>query len=80
MAEKPLISKTDPIFVAVEAGETYWWCRCGRSQNQPFCDGAHAGTGIEPLPYTAKSDKKLRFCTCKATQKEPFCDNSHIAL
>lgn len=66
--------------VEVEAGKTYWWCACGRSARQPFCDGAHNGTGIEPVAYTAEATGKAFFCGCKATRKEPLCDGTHKEL
>ncbi len=66
-----------PISVEVEAGKSYFWCACGRSATQPFCDGAHKGTGIAPVKYTATASKAVYFCTCKATKKSPLCDGSH---
>lgn len=52
-------------------------CSCGRSKNQPFCDGSHEGTSFEPLVWTAEKTEKKFFCACKATEKAPFCDGSH---
>jgi CDGSH-type Zn-finger protein len=66
--------------VEVEAGKTYYWCACGRSANQPFCDGAHKGTGIAPVAYKAEATGKAFFCGCKHTKKEPLCDGSHKEL
>ena len=76
-AEMP---QKDPIAVDVKADESYWWCSCGRSQNQPFCDGSHAGTPFEPVEYKAKRDRTLWFCACKQTKKGPFCDGAHNDL
>ena len=69
-----------PFIVDVKKGETYWWCACGRSMSQPFCDGSHEGTTIQPLAYTASCDCTLYLCGCKQTKKPPFCDGSHNTL
>ena len=66
-----------PVAVPVKAGETYWWCACGRSAGQPFCDGSHAGTGVVPVEYTASADRTAAFCGCKKTKTPPLCDGSH---
>ncbi len=66
-----------PIPVEVEEGRNYFWCSCGQSSNQPFCDGSHAGTGFAPLRWTAPESKRVFFCTCKATSGQPLCDGSH---
>lgn len=66
-----------PFVVDVEAGKTYFWCACGRSKSQPFCDGSHAGSGFEPLVYQALKNQKIFFCGCKASRKAPLCDGSH---
>jgi CDGSH-type Zn-finger protein len=73
----PIPAQKAPYGVDVEAGKTYWWCACGRSKTQPFCDGSHAGTGITPVQYKATDSRKLWFCGCKATKTTPFCDGSH---
>ena len=77
---KPVVAQKGPYGVDVEAGKTYYWCRCGRSKNQPFCDGSHAGTGLQPVPYKATAAQKLWFCGCKHTKTQPFCDGSHKNL
>lgn len=69
-----------PYPVTVEAGKTYFWCACGRSQKQPFCDGSHKGTGIEPMKHTAEKSGQAYFCGCKATGNKPLCDGSHNRL
>ena len=79
MAE-PIVAQKSPYGVEVESGKEYWWCRCGRSKTQPFCDGAHKGTGLAPLMYKAEESKTLWFCGCKATKTEPFCDGTHNRL
>ncbi|MTJ80146.1 MAG: CDGSH iron-sulfur domain-containing protein [Telmatospirillum sp.] len=78
MADQPAGAGKGPIVIELAAGQTYHWCRCGKSSNQPFCDGSHAGTGIEPMPFTPTATAKVRFCGCKKTNKPPFCDGSHL--
>jgi CDGSH-type Zn-finger protein len=75
-----VIAKKGPYSAEVEAGKTYYWCRCGRSQSQPFCDGSHKATDITPLKYVADENKKLFFCGCKRTARPPLCDGSHNKL
>jgi CDGSH iron-sulfur domain-containing protein 3 len=77
---EPTIAQKAPIAVDVEAGKTVYWCRCGRSTNQPFCNGAHAGTSFTPLAYTPEQSGKAYFCACKHTKNSPLCDGSHKAL
>ena len=79
-AASPIVAQKSPYGIDVEAGKTYFWCACGRSKQQPFCDGSHAGTGIQPLSYKAQAPQKLWFCGCKATKAQPFCDGSHKHL
>ena len=78
--EKPIPAQKEPVLVELEKDQSYWWCACGRSKNQPFCDGSHAGTGIEPMEYVAKRSRSLSLCACKSTGKPPFCDGSHVDL
>ena len=80
MMEKPIVAGNVPIHVDVKAGETYYWCTCGRSASQPFCDGAHQGTAFTPLAFTAEKDGDIAFCTCKQTSNPPFCDGAHLNL
>jgi CDGSH-type Zn-finger protein len=69
-----------PIAVEVEAGKSYWWCACGRSKAQPFCDGSHKGTIFTPLEFKPENNAKVFFCTCKRSGKMPLCDGSHKKL
>lgn len=73
----PLRPSDLPYIVDVESGETYFWCSCGKSQAQPFCDGSHQGSDFSPVKYVAGKTGKVFFCGCKATQKSPLCDGSH---
>ena len=79
MSEKsdPIRAADTPFGIEVEAGESYFWCACGRSVNQPFCDGSHAGTDFTPLKFEAEESTTLYFCGCKATAAQPLCDGSH---
>jgi CDGSH-type Zn-finger protein len=74
------IAQKAPFPVEVEAGRKYFWCACGRSANQPFCDGSHEGTGLLPLTYRAEADGKVFFCGCKQTAGAPLCDGTHNGL
>jgi CDGSH-type Zn-finger protein len=76
----PQIAQKSPFRVDVEAGKTYFWCACGRSQSQPFCDGSHKGSEFSPVKYNAAEAKAVFFCGCKHSQKKPLCDGSHSKL
>ncbi len=77
---KPEIAAREPIAVRLEKGQTYWWCACGRSKTQPFCDGSHRGTGFEPVEFTAQETGEAWLCQCKRTTTPPWCDGSHARL
>ena len=66
-----------PLAIIVEQGKSYYWCSCGKSSKQPFCDGSHKGTEFKPLAYKAELTKRVFFCVCKQTNDQPFCDGSH---
>ena len=78
--DTPIIAQKSPFPVAVTEGKTYFWCSCGRSQKQPFCDGSHKDTGFQPQKWTAEKDGTVFFCGCKASQRTPLCDGSHNGL
>jgi len=77
---EPVVAQKAPFAVDVEAGRDYFWCACGRSSQQPFCDGAHKGSGFTPLKYHAEQTKTLYFCGCKQTATPPLCDGQHKQL
>ena len=76
----PKIAARQPIAVRLEAGRTYAWCRCGLSKGQPFCDGAHKGSGFTPLVFKAEETKDVWLCQCKHTGRPPTCDGTHKTL
>jgi CDGSH-type Zn-finger protein len=75
--DKPIIADRRPTGVELEEGKDYYYCTCGRSSNQPFCDGSHAGTAFSPMAFTAKETGTAYLCQCKHTQNAPYCDGSH---
>ena len=77
---QPRIAQKAPYPVAVEQGKEYLWCACGRSANQPFCDGSHKGSEFTPVKYAAAESKKVYFCGCKQSAKRPICDGTHNRL
>ena len=80
MSVAPHIAAKAPIKITVEAGKGYFWCSCGQSANQPFCDGTHKGSTFTPVPYKAEADGDVWFCACKHTGKSPTCDGTHKTL
>jgi CDGSH-type Zn-finger protein len=75
--DQPFIAAKAPIGVDVEAGKTYFWCACGQSKAQPFCDGSHKGSVFSPVKWAAAESKKVWFCACKQTKGAPLCDGTH---
>lgn len=73
----PVRAADTPFAVEVEEGKSYFWCACGKSAKQPFCDGSHNGTEFTPVKYDAAESKKVFFCGCKATANQPMCDGTH---
>ena len=82
LSSERVVAAKAPIPAEVEAGKAYFWCTCGRSQKQPFCDGAHSreGTDLTPLKWEAPASKTVYFCACKQSKNAPLCDGSHNEL
>lgn len=80
MSDDAVVAQTGPYQVDLTEGQEYWYCRCGRSKTQPFCDGSHEGTTFEPLRLVAERTGTYNLCGCKATDDEPFCDGTHNML
>ena len=76
---EPKVADTKPMVLNLEPG-TYWWCACGRSANQPFCDGSHQGTELTPFKFEVHESGRVALCMCKATADRPRCDGSHNEL
>jgi CDGSH-type Zn-finger protein len=77
---EPVVAAKAPIKVMLEAGKDYWWCACGMSKNQPFCDGTHKGSGLAPMKYTAPKTGDAWLCACKHSKNQPLCDGTHKNL
>jgi CDGSH-type Zn-finger protein len=77
--EAPVIARKGPFPVELDPG-TYWWCACGRSKDQPFCDGSHKGTGFLPVKLEIHEKTRIALCGCKHTHKPPYCDGTHESL
>jgi CDGSH iron-sulfur domain-containing protein 3 len=79
MGDPIIIAQRVPYILDMEPG-TYYWCRCGRSQTQPFCDGSHTGTEFSPIELVIKDKQKVAWCGCKHSKKAPFCDGTHSRM
>ncbi len=78
--EKPKVAGKSPQMEKLEAGKNLAWCACGKSANQPWCDGAHKGSSFAPTVFKVDEAKTAAMCMCKQTKKGPFCDGSHMSL
>ncbi|MDH5573003.1 MAG: CDGSH iron-sulfur domain-containing protein [Gammaproteobacteria bacterium] len=74
---EPVMTQKSPYKVDVVEGKTYYWCSCGQSKMQPFCDGSHKTSGLEPVVFTADKTATVFLCGCRKTAKAPFCDGTH---
>jgi CDGSH-type Zn-finger protein len=77
---QPHVAQAAPYVADVEAEKTYWWCACGLSKDQPFCDGSHKQTDLVPIKYVAERSERLWFCGCKHSEDAPLCDGTHRKL
>lgn len=77
--KQPLIAANSPVLVKLQPG-THFWCACGRSKTQPFCDGSHKGTGINPAQLKIDEETEAWLCRCKKSSNPPYCDGSHKEL
>lgn len=76
-SEKPTMADNQPVPTDLEAGKAYFWCACGKSGSQPFCDGSHKGSTFTPMNFTAEKSGQAYLCMCKMTKNPPYCDGSH---
>ena len=76
-SDRPIIAGKKPIIKSLEPNQDYYWCSCGRSQNQPYCDGSHKGTEFNPIRFQIKKHEEVALCQCKGTSNPPYCDGSH---
>lgn len=77
---EPVVAAKQPIPVTLKKGEEYYFCTCGQSKNQPFCDGSHSGTDFQPKSFVAEQDGEAYLCQCKRTANAPYCDGTHNKL
>lgn len=79
MADEPVVAKKGPFVLEMKPGD-YYWCACGRSAKQPFCDGSHKGTGLSPVKHSVAAAGKVAWCGCKKSKTAPLCDGTHKNL
>lgn len=78
--EKPKVADNIPAAVKLEKGKAYYWCKCGRSATQPFCDGSHKETPFSPVKFVADKSETAYLCQCKQTKNPPYCDGTHKSV
>jgi CDGSH-type Zn-finger protein len=78
--EKAEVAGKSPHILEMESGKTYAWCACGKSSNQPWCDGSHQGSSFSPTVFTVDKAQTAAMCMCKQTKNPPYCDGSHMNL
>ena len=76
---EPLIAQKSPFVLPMKVG-AYYFCMCGKSKGQPFCDGSHKGTAFRPQEWKAEANEEVWFCACKRSSHQPLCDGSHKTL
>lgn len=77
---KATVADNKPVRVELEKGKQYYFCTCGQSASQPYCDGSHQGSSFVPKPFVAEKDGAAYLCACKQTANAPFCDGTHSTL
>jgi CDGSH-type Zn-finger protein len=77
--DKPEVAAPFPAVLELEPG-SYWWCQCGKSKSQPWCDGSHKGGPFSPVEVTVTEKKRYAMCQCKQSGKSPFCDGTHKTI
>ena len=80
MSDKPEMAGDSPVMITLKNNENYAWCSCGKSDNQPWCNGSHRETHFNPLIFSSEKSKKTAICMCKHTKNPPYCDGSHMNL
>lgn len=75
--ERPIVASNAPVKKLLQENQTYFFCSCGRSSLQPFCDGSHKGTTFNPKPFKVESEGEVFLCQCKQSANPPYCDGSH---
>jgi CDGSH-type Zn-finger protein len=76
---EPIIAQKSPYVLKMKPG-SFYWCTCGKSKGQPFCDGSHKGTGFTPTKVDITEEKTVAWCGCKHSKNGAFCDGSHTKL